>query len=91
MSILDAARTVTRALGARQEPRVSGKFRVGDVRHCYADLTLARRTLGYEPQVRFQDGINGMAGWLRDQYSEDPSERAAGELAERGLLGVARS
>ena len=39
------------------EPVITGKYRVGDVRHCFADLSLARRLLGYESEVRLEEGL----------------------------------
>ena len=39
------------------QPEISGRYRVGDVRHCFADITLARKVLGYEPQVAMDDGL----------------------------------
>ncbi|QRO02409.1 epimerase [Archangium violaceum] len=43
-------------------PAVTGKYRMGDIRHCFADITLAREVLGYEPRVEFQ---RGLAEWLK--------------------------
>lgn len=89
VSILEAANVLTEALGGRLAPQVSGKFRIGDIRHCYADLTRATELLGYRPTVSFEAGIGRMAGWLRENCSADPSAEAASELAARGLLGEA--
>ncbi|HXR61357.1 MAG TPA: NAD-dependent epimerase/dehydratase family protein, partial [Solirubrobacterales bacterium] len=67
------------------EPRVTGKYRVGDIRHCFADITLAREVLGYEPQIALDDGMAELAEWLEGQTAEDRVESAHGELAARGL------
>ena len=74
-------------LGQQLEPEVTGEFRVGDVRHCFADIELARRTLGYSAEVELDDGIAGLAGWLAGQTAEDRVDAAAAELARRGLSG----
>jgi dTDP-L-rhamnose 4-epimerase len=87
ISILDAARAVTRVLGSREMPHVSGRFRVGDVRHCYADVSKAHNLLGYSARVTFDQGIEGMADWLRSSYRGDFSQDAAVELQSRGLMG----
>ena len=55
------------ALGVDVEPEVTGKYRVGDIRHCFADLSLSQSLLGYTPQVRLEDGLRELAGWLADQ------------------------
>lgn len=67
------------------EPRVTGKYRVGDIRHCFADIALAREVLGYEPQIALDDGMAELAEWLEGQTAEDRVESAHGELAARGL------
>ena len=87
-SLLEVARAVTAALGG-PEPVVTGKFRVGDVRHSQADLTNARAVLGFEPSVAFADGIRALATELAEQLHEDHSARAEAELASRGLTARA--
>ena len=82
-SLVDVARAVTAALDG-PEPVVTGKFRVGDVRHSQADLTRARAVLGFEPAIAFADGIRDLATELAEQLHEDHSARAEAELASRG-------
>ena len=66
-------------------PHITGKCRVGDIRHCFADISKARRVLGYEPQVRFEDGLLELAEWLQTQSAEDATGSALEELDVRGL------
>jgi dTDP-L-rhamnose 4-epimerase len=65
--------------------KVTGKYRVGDIRHCFADISLAREVLGYEPQVRLDDGMAELAEWLQGQTADDRVESAHRELIARGL------
>ena len=67
------------------EAEVTGKYRVGDIRHCFADITTAREVLGYEPQIALDDGMAELAEWLEGQTADDRVESAHGELAARGL------
>lgn len=67
------------------EPEISGRYRVGDVRHCFADITLAREVLGYEPQVAMDDGLQQSASWVESQISVDHAAEAYAELEARGL------
>ncbi len=67
------------------EPEITGKYRVGDIRHCFADITRARATLGFEPRVELEDGLTELAGWLEGQVPADRVEEASAELAARGL------
>jgi dTDP-L-rhamnose 4-epimerase len=72
-------------LGKRIEPDVCGKYRVGDIRHCFADITLARAVLGYAPAVLLEDGLMELAVWLEGQAADDRVDAASRELAVRGL------
>ncbi|HVX40870.1 MAG TPA: NAD-dependent epimerase/dehydratase family protein [Gemmatimonadaceae bacterium] len=66
-------------------PEITGKYRVGDIRHCFADISRARAVLGYEPQVAFDAGLSELASWLEGQSAEDRVAEASEELAARGL------
>lgn len=88
LTILQAAETVTHVLGGSLSPVISGKYRVGDIRQCYGDVSAARQTLGYEPTIKFSEGIESMAEWLRAQYQGDFTDLAMNELAAHGLLGT---
>ncbi|TGD80531.1 NAD-dependent epimerase/dehydratase family protein [Hymenobacter wooponensis] len=65
--------------------QITGKYRVGDIRHCYADMTLAQQKLGFYPQVEFNSGLEELAFWLEGQIAYDRVNEASAELAARGL------
>jgi dTDP-L-rhamnose 4-epimerase len=67
------------------EPEITGKYRVGDIRHCFADIGAARAVLGYAPAVRLEEGLAELAEWLGTQVADDRVEQASAELAARGL------
>jgi dTDP-L-rhamnose 4-epimerase len=67
LSILEVAQRLAGALDLAIEPEITGRYRVGDIRHCFADISLARATLQYEPLVRFEDGVTELADWLAQQ------------------------
>jgi dTDP-L-rhamnose 4-epimerase len=81
------AELLARTLGKQIAPEVTGEFRVGDIRHCFADVSLACETLGFEPQVSLDDGVAELAGWLAGQTAVDRVDEATSELARRGLTG----
>ena len=86
VSVLDVARIVGEALGVSHiAPDVTEKGRVGDIRHCFADITIARRVLGYEPRVRMEEGVLEVADWVVGEAATDGVQRASAELAARGL------
>ena len=86
-SIGEVARMLAAILGKPIEPEICGKYRVGDIRHCFADIGEARRALGYSPRVSLEEGLVDLAGWLQDQAAEDRVADASRELAARGLTG----
>ena len=85
VTIEQVARTLADVLDRDIEPQFEGKYRVGDVRHCFADISRARELLGYRPEVTFEDGIDELADWLRLQQATDRGATAAAELSRRGL------
>jgi dTDP-L-rhamnose 4-epimerase len=85
-TIHEIATRMARVLGKEDiQPEITGNYRVGDIRHCFADITLAREALGYEPQVRLEDGLAELASWLEGQRAVDRVGEARQELAARGL------
>ena len=73
-------------LGKKIEPEIVGKYREGDIRHCYADITRARKLLGYEPRVTLKQGIPELLNWVREQSASDRVMHATAELAARQLV-----
>jgi dTDP-L-rhamnose 4-epimerase len=66
--------------------RMTGQYRVGDIRHNWADLTRARSLIGFEPKVNLRDGLQRFVEWARSQpVYEDRSAQATGELRAKGL------
>jgi dTDP-L-rhamnose 4-epimerase len=86
LTVRDVAERLARVLGKEHlRAEITGRYRKGDVRHCFADVGLARRVLGYEPQVAFEDGLVELAEWLAGQVALDRVEHAAAELRSLGL------
>jgi dTDP-L-rhamnose 4-epimerase len=86
ISVWEIAERLARVTGREDiAPEVTGKYRVGDIRHCFAEIALARETLDYEPQIALDEGMAELAVWLEGQTAEDRVESAHGELAARGL------
>jgi dTDP-L-rhamnose 4-epimerase len=70
-TILDVARSLMRALGRPEDSyRVTGAFRVGDIRHARADIEPARRLLGWTPKVGIEEGLQRLAHWARAHHAE---------------------
>jgi dTDP-L-rhamnose 4-epimerase len=84
--IKDLADRIATILGKRVRPEVTGKYRAGDIRHCFADITQARKVLGYEPAVALEHGLEDLAEWLEGQIAYDRVAESRAELAARGLM-----
>jgi dTDP-L-rhamnose 4-epimerase len=86
VSVLEIAEKLARVMGLQAPAaEVTGKYRVGDIRHCFADVGLAAEILGYVPAVALEDGMASLAAWLEGQVATDRVDVAASELAARGL------
>jgi dTDP-L-rhamnose 4-epimerase len=87
-SVLQIAETLRALLGSQSELTVTGDFRAGDIRHCYADLARAREVLGYAPLLTVDQGLALFCRWvMAQQVMEDRSEEAMNELVRLGLSG----
>ncbi len=86
ITIRRVAEILCKALGREDlAPVITNKYRAGDIRHCYADLSKAERLLGYQPRVTHADGFQELAAWLAEQEAEDKAETMLKELSAYGL------
>ncbi|MDB4988508.1 MAG: UDP-glucose 4-epimerase [Myxococcaceae bacterium] len=85
-TVRDIARALAELTGKAQiKPELTGNYRVGDIRHCFADITRAKERLGYEPRVSLDEGLGELARWLEDKVAIDRVEEARAQLSTRGL------
>jgi len=86
VSVRDIARKLAVELGKPHlRAEITGKYRVGDIRHCFADIGRARQMLGYEPRIGLEEGIRDLAAWLERQIAADRVDEAHRALELRGL------
>jgi dTDP-L-rhamnose 4-epimerase len=85
LTVLEIARSLGVALDTDVEPDITGQYRVGDIRHCFADISRARALLGYEPHVSLDQGLRELTAWLAHQQADDRVNEAHQELLARGL------
>jgi len=86
ITIKDIAETVIRLQGKKFKPEITGKFRKGDVRHCYADISKIKNKLEFRPSISFEEGMKEIIEWSKKTKAEDKFEEAAEELKEKGLI-----
>jgi dTDP-L-rhamnose 4-epimerase len=85
-TVREIAERMAKVMGKENiAPQITGKYRVGDIRHCFGDIAKARRVLGYEPRVKLDDGLTELAAWLEGRAAVDKVAQASAELAARGL------
>jgi dTDP-L-rhamnose 4-epimerase len=85
LSVLDIANALIAGMRKDLTPIIVRKFREGDIRHCYADISKIRNKAGYAPKVTFEQGIPNLVEWCRHQVAEDKDGRATDELMSMGL------
>jgi dTDP-L-rhamnose 4-epimerase len=87
VSVRQIAEHLAKAMGrSRIKPHILGKARAGDIRHCFADIRLAERTIGFKPKRSLDEGLSELADWLRHQQATDRVAEARRELEARGLV-----
>jgi dTDP-L-rhamnose 4-epimerase len=87
ITVSEIARTLARVLGKNIAPQVLQKHRVGDIRHCFADVSKIRDVLGFEPQQEFEEGMAELVEWVRTvRKPVDKTSISMAELARSKLM-----
>jgi len=86
VTIREVALELERALGVSMPSEIRGKYRAGDIRHCFADISAATQLLGYQPRVRLKQGIEELVVWLESQPATDNVDEAIEQLSALGLV-----
>jgi len=85
ISILDIANVMIRLHGKNLTPGITNKFRKGDIRHCYADISKIK-AIGFEPKMDFEEGMKELVEWAKSEEAVDLFEKAQSELKNRNLV-----
>ncbi len=80
IAIREIAEILARELVGGLPAKLTGKYRAGDIRHCFADISAAARLLGYKPRIPFAEGIRELVEWLRSQTAHDRAAEAVQQL-----------
>lgn len=84
-TIVQVAQLLARQLGVDIDPEVTGKFRAGDIRHCWADPARAQKLLGFTAEITLEAGVAELVDWVSTQTADDRVDNAYAELGQRGL------
>lgn len=86
-SVLEVAESLKKYYKSDIEIKVTGSYRVGDIRHNVADLSKIESTLGFHPKFDFQNGVVQFANWVNQQkIQEDHFAKSIEELKDKGLF-----
>ncbi|MBE0390233.1 NAD(P)-dependent oxidoreductase [Flavobacterium sp. PL002] len=87
IDVLEVANSLIKAYKIDVPVTVTGRFRIGDIRHNFADLTKIKKRLGFEPKVYFNEGIKRFSAWVLEQeIQEDKLSLSLEEMKSKGLL-----
>lgn len=85
--VLTVAQTLCKYYGIQVPLTVSGNYRLGDIRHNYADITLSKNILGFQPKWSFDAGIKEFVDWVNLQdLQTDNYEASLEEMKQKGLF-----
>jgi dTDP-L-rhamnose 4-epimerase len=87
VTILDLAERIAAALRPDLPPELTGEYRAGDIRHCFADVSRARELLGFEARTTLERGLPELAAWVAENAVTERGDAAVAELRARGLVG----
>jgi dTDP-L-rhamnose 4-epimerase len=85
ISVNGVAKLLAAELGVDLAPEITGQYRAGDIRHCYADPTRAEEILGFRAAVPFSCGVAELTRWVSEQIATDGADVARSQLEARGL------
>lgn len=87
ITVKEVAESLKRLFTSDVNINISGQFRIGDIRHNYADLTKIHKLLGFHPKYNFKQGLSNFVDWVKLQkIQEDKYEKSKIELKSKGLL-----
>jgi len=84
--IITVAETLINLYRRDLKPEITNKYRAGDIRHCFADISKIRKKLGFKPKISFEEGMKELVEWADRTEAEDRFEIARRELEERKLV-----
>lgn len=86
-TVMEVAEALVERFGKPTKLHVSGNYRLGDIRHNFADMARIKTALGYVPKISFGEGIGRFVDWVEQQHlGESKYEESLREMVERGLL-----
>ena len=89
-SVLQLAEKIKAVSGSSSVVEISGRYRIGDIRNCIADISHAKNVLGFAPQFSIADSVRDLVEWASDRTRGKDLDLETKELGDHGLTGVAK-
>lgn len=87
VTVMEVASLLVKHYGIDVPVQVTGNYRLGDIRHNYADITKIERLLGFKPSVSFAEGIKRFTDWVNSQaINKSKYDESVKEMKEKGLM-----
>lgn len=84
-TILEIGQTLSKLLGKSGLIKINQEFRKNDIRHCFADISKAKKILGWKPKITLEQGLKELIEWSEKEKAEDKFSKAQKELQQKGL------
>ena len=85
LTVLDVAEALIKNLDSSVDIDIVRKYREGDIRHCYADISKIQKKLGFKPRLKFEEGISDLVRWVKRRKAVDQFKKNQRELEEKKL------
>jgi len=79
VNILKIAETLIKLHDVNVEPKITGEFRAGDVRHAFGDVSKIKKELGFVAKISLEEGFKNLIEWSETQQAVDRFEEAEKE------------
>lgn len=86
INVLDVANTIIRELESKIKPKIIGKYRIGDIRHSWVDISKIKEILGFKTAYSFERGIGEFIRWVKTEKPADFYQKAEDELKKKGFF-----
>jgi dTDP-L-rhamnose 4-epimerase len=87
LSVMAVARLLQQSMGSSMEPHVTGEYRVGDIRHNFADISRLEAVTGLRPRISIEEGLKRFSDWVETRpIPQDQLDRANAELKARKMM-----
>ncbi len=86
LTIKSIAENLIQIYDSNVKPKITGRFRKGDVRHCFADISKIKKKLNFEPKISFEQQLEEIVSWSKTVQADDKFDEANKKLEEKGLF-----